>query len=576
MRARRTVLPKLLLSLASLSAGADEIITGDAKFSVDISPAGDLIVMDILGDVWTLPADGGAATRLIESDTRLSRPRWSPDGTRVLYHEETETGTGIWIAKISSGETKKLEGGYMQDGSWHPDGERIVYASGRNGTGLDIWETDLPTGLAWRLTNGPGDETSPVWSATGRHLAWIRKHEDRYELRLRRRGEAEITLVDSPLRLSALSWRPDGSLLTFQRHHDDRISLEMVILAQPVLVRPLDGSEKMIAAPVSWRNRMNMLYTADSTIRMRGFADRRSRPLHFRAIVQSAEEPPAKAIVHKELEVVSPPEGRLIIRGTRLFDGIWKGYRQNMDVVIEAGRILAVEPRRTRDDGVVLDLGNVTIMPGLIDAQSGLIDSPAFGPAMLSYGVTTIVAAIDRLSFDPIIFEGEVVPGPRLLQVDPDQSIEPIVSVADAGSPGIGSLLKSRQAIALGHQGRPLRRFPTPPDLSALATPIVAGSRANQMAPGLALHAELRALQAAGLNGEQVLHAAGKNPAVILGIENQVGTITPGALADLILVNGDPLHDSADALNIVAVIRNGRFFSVVSLLERADTAQNVE
>jgi len=105
---------------------------------------------------------------------------------------------------------------------------------------------------------------------------------------------------------------------------------------------------------------------------------------------------------------------------------------------------------------------------------------------------------------------------------------------------------------------------------------IAVGSKANRLAPGLALHAELRALQAAGLSGEQALHAAGKNGALLLGAENQVGAIVPGALADLVLVSGDPLEDVSDALNIVAVVRNGRFFSAVSLLERAADAVNVE
>ena len=96
------------------------------------------------------------------------------------------------------------------------------------------------------------------------------------------------------------------------------------------------------------------------------------------------------------------------------------------------------------------------------------------------------------------------------------------------------------------------------------------------MPPGLALHAELRALAASGLSGEQVLHAAGRNAAIILGLENQIGTIMPGALADLVLVSGDPLNKVNDTLNIVAVIRNGRFFSLVNLLERAAVTAHVE
>ena len=105
---------------------------------------------------------------------------------------------------------------------------------------------------------------------------------------------------------------------------------------------------------------------------------------------------------------------------------------------------------------------------------------------------------------------------------------------------------------------------------------VVAGSRGNGLPAGLALHAELKALSAAGRGGEQALYAAGRNAAQLLGLQNQIGTIAPGATADMLLVNGDPLSQSGDALNIVAVVRNGRIFSLVRLLDRAPADVSVE
>jgi imidazolonepropionase-like amidohydrolase len=105
---------------------------------------------------------------------------------------------------------------------------------------------------------------------------------------------------------------------------------------------------------------------------------------------------------------------------------------------------------------------------------------------------------------------------------------------------------------------------------------VVLGSLPNGLPPGLALHAEMRALEAAGLSAVQVLKAAGLNASTALGLNGQIGTIVPGALADFVLVTGDPLGQPADAINIVAVVRNGRFYSLGGLLERATAGSGVE
>ncbi len=56
----------------------------------------------------------------------------------------------------------------------------------------------------------------------------------------------------------------------------------------------------------------------------------------------------------------------------------------------------------------------------------------------------------------------------------------------------------------------------------------------------------------------------------------QLGRIATGAVADFILVDGDPLTNIDDVLHVVAVVRNGRFFSVAGLIDRAEAAKTVE
>ena len=119
------------------------------------------------------------------------------------------------------------------------------------------------------------------------------------------------------------------------------------------------------------------------------------------------------------------------------------------------------------------------------------------------------------------------------------------------------------------------RRFESRPVLGTGAG-VILGSEPNGLPPGIAQHAELRALKAAGLTNEQVLRAAGVNAASALGLGLQVGRIAPGAAADIVLVDGDPLLDIDAAMKVVGVVRNGRFFSAIGLLERAQSIGIVE
>ena len=66
------------------------------------------------------------------------------------------------------------------------------------------------------------------------------------------------------------------------------------------------------------------------------------------------------------------------------------------------------------------------------------------------------------------------------------------------------------------------------------------------------------------------------NAAAALGVDPYLGRVAEGAVADLVLVDGDPLTDLDDALNVIAVVRNGRFYSVAGLIDRSRSATNVE
>ena len=86
---------------------------------------------------------------------------------------------------------------------------------------------------------------------------------------------------------------------------------------------------------------------------------------------------------------------------------------------------------------------------------------------------------------------------------------------------------------------------------------VVAGTDASGVVPGISLHRELEMLVKAGLTPMQALQAATKVGAEYLGKLHDLGTVQEGKLADLIVVEGDPLNDIRNTRRIKAVIKDG-------------------
>jgi hypothetical protein len=82
-------------------------------------------------------------------------------------------------------------------------------------------------------------------------------------------------------------------------------------------------------------------------------------------------------------------------------------------------------------------------------------------------------------------------------------------------------------------------------------------------APGYSLHSELEMLVEAGLPPMEALRAATLRPAEFFGLEGEMGTIEPGRLADLVLLDGNPLEDITRTRTVRAVVTKGQ------LLDRA-------
>ena len=537
----RTLSLLLFGLLFAADSFAQVTITRGASLSVDATRDGRLAI-DLRGDIWIVPGGGGDARQLTQNLKSAQRPRWSPNAEQLVYQAIIDGQQGIWLYTISSGEMRRLNtnSNFALQPSWHPDGDRILYSSAVSGLGFDLWEIDIPTGLRWRLSDRPGDETEAAWSADGRDLVYVHHDGNRWSLILRRHSQPEEVLLTSSDKLAAPSWRPDNSLITFFQTGGNDTSIKMVILSQPRLIRSYATNEQFVVTPVSWLDRHRLYYSANGQIRQRLFNSWNSSPLQFRATIQPEVQPTVRRERHA-LPWQDEPAGKLVIHAARLFDGIGAGYQHDKDILIDGGRITAIENHMDRSGSIVIDMGDLTILPGLVDADARLPGRlvPAHGPDLLTQGVTTVVGSHPNTEHLNRLWSGKEVPGPRLLSID---------------------------QWSIGPTSRP--------ELDVTAA--VVTSRSTGLSTGQALATQFRAMQMAGLTPEQTLRGMGVNAAAAMLADPYLGRIATGAAADLVFVDGDPLADINDVLNVVAVVRNGRFYSVSGLIDRAKNAESVE
>jgi imidazolonepropionase-like amidohydrolase len=103
--------------------------------------------------------------------------------------------------------------------------------------------------------------------------------------------------------------------------------------------------------------------------------------------------------------------------------------------------------------------------------------------------------------------------------------------------------------------------------------PLLAGTdtaAAVNVLPGFSLHQELEYFVQAGLSPMEALQTATRNPAVYFGWQKESGTVEKNKIANLVLLDANPLEDIRNTRRIQAVILNGRLLPRAQLNRMLD------
>jgi imidazolonepropionase-like amidohydrolase len=106
--------------------------------------------------------------------------------------------------------------------------------------------------------------------------------------------------------------------------------------------------------------------------------------------------------------------------------------------------------------------------------------------------------------------------------------------------------------------------------LHAAKVPFLAGTDTPagvDVIPGISLHLELQRFVAAGFTALEALQTATLNPARFYGKLRDYGTVEAGRIADLVLLEANPLDDIANTRTVVGVVADGRYLSQSDLAQ---------
>jgi hypothetical protein len=126
------------------------------------------------------------------------------------------------------------------------------------------------------------------------------------------------------------------------------------------------------------------------------------------------------------------------------------------------------------------------------------------------------------------------------------------------------------------------QRFTDVAEMLELGVPLVAGTDLGVplVYPGFSLHDELAMfVEKCGFSPAQAIEAATLQPARLMGVEKELGAIQVGKLADLVLLDRDPLLNISNTKAIAAVVADGNLYDRAALdamLQRVDNSMDEE
>jgi imidazolonepropionase-like amidohydrolase/Tol biopolymer transport system component len=148
--------------------------------NVDVSPDGEQLAFDLLGDIYIMPISGGKAKLISGSHAFEVQPRFSPDGKKISFTSDRDGADNIWMMNTDGSNPKQItkeDFRLVNNAVWSLDGEYIIckkhFTSRRSLGAGEIWMYHISGGTGIQLTKRKNDQQDvgePWMSPDGKYV----------------------------------------------------------------------------------------------------------------------------------------------------------------------------------------------------------------------------------------------------------------------------------------------------------------------------------------------------------------------------------------------------------------------
>ena len=213
------------------------------------SQRGDLVVFDLLGDIWSMPASGGRASRLTSGPAWDKAPRLSPDGGSIAFVSDAGGNDNAWVMGVDGATPRQVtheDEARISEVTWDPTGPWLLVrrrtVDTRSIGVTELWQVHLDGGAGFPLTSLDAHPHAGEAVTDGRHVYFSTRH-GRFEYggdpvaglwhieRLDRRTGRSLPVVSGAGSAARPTLSPDGAQLAFVSRDRSQTLLELVDLA---------------------------------------------------------------------------------------------------------------------------------------------------------------------------------------------------------------------------------------------------------------------------------------------------------------------------------------------------------